>query len=652
MADKPLIQKFQDRLDGWMMRLWPSTQGHFDYNIYADLVGYLYSCRNSIIFGAIGAAIIMAAVAVHDDIHSMLFFLLFFYAPVSIARLVHVNAFKAEPPAARLGRIAVHEARYFFMTMLNTVSLAVMTVIVMVFGQNESQLAVTCVIVGIATGIAGRNASMPKLVLVQTSTLLLPVIIGLMATGKPLLFLIALLTVMFFASMQQTTARLRSDTIEAREQASLAGRMARFDTLTDLPNRAHFNTILEDRLKQGLEAGILYMDIDHFKKINDAHGHPVGDDLLKQVAERLTSIPVSENTVIARFGGDEFVIVTDGNTETLAKAITSALVEPFALEKQCLSISCSIGIAWSTQSSNATAIDLLKHADLALYEAKQKGRNCTVVFNESMASQSNMRAVMEQRFRIALRKGKIELHYQPIVDLETGVIIAAEALARWNDDVVGIVRPDQFVALAEDIGLIDQFGEYILNKACLDAAKWDPGIVVSVNVSALQFRNSKRLYQTVRQAISLSKLPGSRLVLEITEGTMVHDFDVVRGVMMHIKKLGVAFALDDFGSGYCSLNYLDRLPFDKVKIDRSLVMTANSNKTQEIIIKMVSQIAREQSALVVVEGIETQAQAIHMRQLGATHAQGYFFGKPVADQSALMKGGAHVPRKLKLAANH
>jgi diguanylate cyclase (GGDEF)-like protein len=634
-----VAQKMQSLFDALILKIWPSTQGNFDYNIYADLVGYLYSCRKSIFFGALGAAIIMASVAVHDEIHSIIFYLMFFYLPISIARLLHVDAFKAENVAERTARIALHEARYFFMTMLNTVSLAIMTIAVMIYGQDEARLAVTCVIVGIATGIAGRNASMPKLVLVQTSTLLMPVVVGLLITGVPLLVVIALLTVMFFISMQQTTARLRSDTIEAREQASLAGHLARYDTLTDLPNRLHFNSVLDAHIKQGTPIGVIYLDIDHFKKINDANGLPAGDELLKLVGQRLKAVVPAGTAMLARFGGDEFVIMTSDSPQALAKAIASALTEPFLIDKLCLTVTASIGISPRSVSARSNAVDLVKFADLALYRAKQDGRNRAVVFDESMASDSNMRVVMEQRFRLALRQGRIDLHYQPIIDLETGKVIAAEALARWTDEVVGTVRPDQFVALAEDIGLIDEFGEYVLNKACLDAVNWDPGIMVAVNVSALQFRNTKRFYQAVRQALRLSRLPGSRLTLEITEGTMVHDFDVVRNVMLNIKKMGVAFALDDFGSGYCSLNYLDRLPFDKVKIDRSLVIMANTNKTQEIIIKMVSLIAREQSAIVVVEGIETQAQAIHMRQLGATHAQGYFFGRPVADQSALIAAG-------------
>lgn len=611
--------------------LWPSTQGHLARDIYEDLVDYLYACRSSVIGGALGGLLCFGYISYAEVIPGLTVLLLAAYIPLNIGRVVHVELYKRIKPAERARRAEVHEARYGLITVANSALMGIMTATVMTAGSMEAKLAVTAVMVGIATGAAGRNACMPRIVLAQSIVMMMPVMIGLALSDTEIGIVFALLIFLFFGSMLNIADRIRIDTIGARQEARRADRMARFDALTGLPNRIEFDRALGAAIVEGRRPSVLYIDLDRFKKINDTQGHPSGDALLRQVAHRVATLLPNDGTLLARFGGDEFVVMSMDRPAELADRIVNACHEPFLLATGSALIGASVGIALFEPGT--TGIDLVKRADLALYRAKDGGRDRAVVFHPSMEQHSAQHALMEDRLRNALKDGLIEVHFQPIIHMASNTIASAEALVRWKDPTLGQVRPDIFIALAENVGLIDTLGEHVLHKACVAAANWDDEISVAVNISAMQFREPARLKGAVMSALAQSGLSGNRLELEITESTMIEDFDTVRETVLALKLIGVRIALDDFGTGYTSISYLDRIPFDKVKIDRSMVLSAMDKDAASIAIKMIAQIARAQNATVVVEGIETEGQALKMAKLGCGYAQGFLFGRPSDDQS-------------------
>jgi diguanylate cyclase (GGDEF)-like protein len=621
----------QTPVGGFCASLWPSTQGHLARDIYEDLVAYLYACRSSVIGGALGGLVMFTFIAWSENIPGLTGLLLLAYIPVNLLRVVHVEHYRRLKPAERNRDAELHEARYGIITVGNSALMGIMSALIMFAGSIEAKLAITCVILGIATGSAGRNACMPRIVSGQTSVMLIPIIIGLALSGNSTGWVLSFLIFLFFGSMQNIAARIRVDTIGARQEARRADQMARFDPLTGLPNRIEFDRVLGAAIAEGRLPSVLYIDLDRFKKINDTQGHPSGDALLRQVAHRIASLLPGDGAMLARFGGDEFVVMAMDRPAELADRIVNACHEPFLLATGSALIGASIGIA--LHEPGITGVDLVKRADLALYRAKDGGRDRAVVFHASMEQHSAQHALIEDRLRNALKNDLIEVHFQPIVHMGSNTIAAAEALVRWKDPTLGQVRPDIFIAMAENVGLIDTLGEHVLLKACKAASYWDDQIAVAVNISAMQFREPARLKAAVMNALSVSGLPGHRLELEITESTMIEDFDTVRETLLALKMIGVRIALDDFGTGYTSISYLDRIPFDKVKIDRSMVLAAMDKDAASIAVKMIAQIARAQNASVVVEGIETEGQALKMVRLGCGYAQGFLFGRPSDDQS-------------------
>jgi diguanylate cyclase (GGDEF)-like protein len=477
-----------------------------------------------------------------------------------------------------------------------------------------------------------KYSAMPRLANAQINILLIPIAFGLAATGETFATILGMLLITFLKVMKDTACRIQDDTIAAREQAAKAEYMASYDQLTGLANRRQFEEALSAWLKASDFISILYLDLDGFKDVNDAHGHPVGDELLVQVAGRLKAVADPEDSLVSRFGGDEFVILTRSDAVKLANKCLEAFKTPFDLSAATLLIEASIGINSSAMSKDP--VELLKNGDIALYSAKKIKHAAYAVFDSAMAEDVERKLLFQGRLRRAIANNEITLHYQPIIDLKSGEIVSAEALARWTDDVLGVVQPDIFIAATEDMGLIDELGGQLLSKACLAAVGWDEHLRVAVNVSPLQFRNPKRLIEDIKKALALSRLPGCRLCIEITEGTMIDDFKGVSATMEEIRALGVTLALDDFGSGYCSLAYLNRIPFDKIKIDRSMMTAAIESKPQQIVIEMVTRIANELDAQVVVEGVENQAEVFKMLSLGVHQAQGYLFGRPAGANDA------------------
>jgi diguanylate cyclase (GGDEF)-like protein len=411
--------------------------------------------------------------------------------------------------------------------------------------------------------------------------------------------------------------------------------MARHDDLTGLANRAVLLEKLEEaaaRLKRhGNRFTIFLLDLDLFKTVNDSLGHPVGDELLKVVASRLSDC-IGETDTVARLGGDEFAILAtaDGDQREAAIAAADKLLEavaaPYDLDGHQLHIGTSIGVALAPQ--HGTEVDqLMKNADLALYKAKSEGRDAYRFFEDAMGIEVHARRAHQVELRSALANDEFDLHYHPIVDIRTGETASIEALIRWRHPQRGMIAPADFIPMAEETGLINPIGDWVLRKACSDAARWPPHIKVGVNLSAVQFRKSSPI-ENFSKALSESGLPPERLELEITESVLLQNNVEHVEALHQLRLMGIAIVLDDFGTGYSSLSYLRMFPFDKIKIDRSFVHELAKNADCAAIVSAVAGLGASLRIATVAEGIETSDQLLLVRAAGCTHAQGYLFGRP------------------------
>ena len=428
------------------------------------------------------------------------------------------------------------------------------------------------------------------------------------------------------------------DITERRRAEKQIEHMAHHDALTDLPNRV----LLRERLKQALasvnrgqQVAVLYLDLDQFKGVNDALGHPIGDELLKAVGKRLCDC-LRETDVVARVGGDEFAIIQTAlkqptDAADLAKRLREAITIPYEFYGQQVVIDCSIGI--SVAPSDGCEPDLLlKNADMALYGAKAGGRGAYRFFEPEMDARVKARRTMECDLRNALAVGEFESYYQPIINLETNKIRAVEALLRWRHPQRGIILPEEFISIVEEMGLINSLGEWILRKACFDVASWPNDISVSVNLSPVQLRTNN-LVQVVINALSASGLPANRLELEITETVLMQDAETTVAILHQLRELGVRIAMDDFGTGYSSLNYLRKFPFDTIKIDRCFINALSMGEDSFAIVKAVTDLANSLHMTTTAEGVETEQQLEVIRRLGCTDVQGFLFSaaKPADD---------------------
>ena len=429
---------------------------------------------------------------------------------------------------------------------------------------------------------------------------------------------------------------LIDDVTDRRNDEAKIMRLARYDPLTGLVNRSLFRDQLEELIAQhrrdGTQFAIFMLDLDRFKQVNDAHGHQIGDGLLKEVAKRVRD-SMREDDVAARLGGDEFALIAIGGRDdlqaacdTLAKRLVHAIGEPFNIEGKRIGIGCSIGIALYPAHGERSEL-LLRSADLALYKAKTTGRNGYCFYSETLKAEADRRNALENDLRQAIWREEFELFYQPIVSTGTGSIVAVEALLRWRHPTLGLVPPDQFIPLAEESGLIVQLGQWALSQACCDAKLMPGNIKVSVNVSAVQFAKSSIVDSTIF-ALADADLPPERLEIEITETVLLRDTEQNLVALRQLQKLGVTIALDDFGIGYSSLSYLTSFPFDKVKIDRSFIARVERPEAGAVIDSIVH-LAKTLKLVTCAEGIETDAQFANIRDLGIELCQGYFLGWPV-----------------------
>jgi diguanylate cyclase (GGDEF)-like protein len=386
------------------------------------------------------------------------------------------------------------------------------------------------------------------------------------------------------------------------------------------------------RVQRGENLAVLCLDLDHFKSVNDTLGHPVGDSLLKAVAERLRQ-KVRDTDIVARLGGDEFAIVQIAAEQprgaiVLADRLIEALSKPFDLTGHQLVIGTSIGIALAP-SDGLDTDQLIKNADMALYRAKADGRGVFRFFEPEMDAKMQARRTLEIDLRKALVEGEFELFYQPLVNLQSNEISGFEALLRWNHPTRGLVPPSEFIPIAEEMGLIVPLGEQVLRQACTEAAGWPGDIRVAVNLSPVQFK-SKTLALAVTTALASSGLPPQRLELEITESVLLQDNEATLTTLHQLRALGVRISMDDFGTGYSSLSYLRSFPFDKIKIDQSFVQDMSGGEDDSVaIIRAVAGLGRNLGMATTAEGVETQEQLGYLRQEGCSEVHGYLFSRPM-----------------------
>ena len=435
-----------------------------------------------------------------------------------------------------------------------------------------------------------------------------------------------------------------ADITERRKAEARIAYMAHHDGLTDLPNREFYQErlrqVLSETESDGKRVAILCVDLDLFKNVNDSFGHPMGDRLLRMVADRLRS-QVRGNHLAARLGGDEFALILAADTSPnevsdFCTRLISVLSASYDIDNVEVVIGASIGIALSP-SDGTSFEDLMRNADMALYRAKSDGGGVHRFFEPEMDRQAQKRREMEVDLRRAFANGEFELHYQPLVNIGADRISGFESLLRWRHPEKGMISPADFIPITEDIGLIVPLGEWVLRVACNEATKWPDDIKVAVNLSAVQFR-SRNLVQAVISALAHSGLSSRRLELEITESVFLAETDANLAILHQLRELGVSISMDDFGTGYSSLSYLRSFPFDKIKIDRSFVKDIANRPDCVAIVRAISGLGRSLNITTTAEGVETMDQLDWLRNEGCNEVQGFLFSaaKPAAEVAGLL----------------
>jgi diguanylate cyclase (GGDEF)-like protein len=439
------------------------------------------------------------------------------------------------------------------------------------------------------------------------------------------------------------------DITEQRAAEAQISHMAHHDALTDLPNRVLFRQRMEaqfSRLGRVQKFAVLCLDLDRFKSVNDALGHPFGDKLLRHVAERIRGC-VREGDTVARLGGDEFAVLQGNISEPseaslLAARLNAAISAPFDLDGHQVVIGVSVGIAFAPSDADDPD-QLLKSADMALYRAKSDGRGTYRYFEREMDALMQARRELELDLRRAIAESEFELYYQPLINLKSGKICGFEALLRWNHPTRGLIPPTDFIPLAEETEMIVPIGEWVLRQACLEATKWPAELRVAVNLSTVQFKK-RDLADIVSGALADAGLAPKRLEVEITESVLLLNNEATLTTLHQLREIGVRISMDDFGTGYSSLSYLRSFPFDKIKIDRSFVHDLPTSQDSMAIIRAVTGLGASLGMATTAEGVETEEELAHLKREGCTEAQGYLFSrpKPASELPALLEKQASL----------
>jgi diguanylate cyclase (GGDEF)-like protein len=500
---------------------------------------------------------------------------------------------------------------------------------------TDVEILISCCVMGYIAGISSRNASRPLVTIGQISFTCVPFTLALLWRAD----IVHVSLAMFIGVLYVSTiviCRTVFDNIVSRHDAFRKIEvLAQRDALTKLWNRAAFLHLLEQHLATIAgtrnSLALIAIDLDRFKDINDTLGHPAGDVVLKEAADRIASA-VRPGDEISRIGGDEFLImladVDPSEADATARRILAEFSNPFTI-KMTHNV-CGASIGYAIAPTDGSTLDaLLRNADLALYEAKKRGRAQIVAYTPALSHLYDSRVALEHDLQFALPNGELEIEYQPIVDPRSGRAICCEALLRWNHPELGRIAPSVFIPIAEATGLIVPIGTWILTCACAEATRWSSDIKVAVNLSPVQFRRGREIVDIVMNALAETGLASSRLDLEITETVLIDDSATTLTILEELRSKDVGVSLDDFGTGFASLAYLNDFPFSKIKIDRKFSQNIDQSPRTTAIIKGIAQTTRDLRIELVAEGVETEIQLERMRNFGINAIQGYLFSKPL-----------------------
>ncbi len=649
------------------MRLREILKGYFggddrDERVRRKLIETLYTQPTSLASGAIaGIACTTTAIAVSDNLAVTVF---------GVALIV--TAILRTAMAIFMGRDAVrrdtrsletaYEVGAFAYALLSGL-VAALTVLNPGGGHIQTLMVTYALVYGV--GISARNAGRPFIAVGQLLLSSLPIMIVGVIVGGPVFYVLAGTMVFVIFGVMSITFNvfrtLREQIIAAETSAELAGKMqilARTDTVTGLVNRAGLDHDLSEMraaLPADRKLAMFWLDLDRFKEINDTLGHPIGDKVLAEVASRLRAAAPAD-ACLARFGGDEFIVaapVADrGESERLARALADMVRQSTRIDGQRIENSASMGVA--LLPDDGPDIDtLMQSADLALYHAKIGGKNQVCFFDNAMTRELVRKKQIEAELRAAIQRDELSIFFQPIVELETGRIRTFEALVRWFHPEKGELRPDEFIPVAEDTGVIITLGNWITAQAAKACAGWPPEVTVAVNLSPVQIR-APGAALGILNALREAGLDPHRLELEVTESLFLDDDENTVRFIDGLAAEGVRFALDDFGTGYSSLGYINKFPFKKIKVDRSFVSGPQVGKKSDAIIRAVAEMGATLDMDIVAEGLETIEQVQAVRAAGCTLGQGYYFSRAVPDYLAAMllsqeRESARVPNTERLA---
>ncbi|WP_249171889.1 bifunctional diguanylate cyclase/phosphodiesterase [Erythrobacter sp. JK5] len=496
-------------------------------------------------------------------------------------------------------------------------------------------------------GVSPRNAGRPVIGIGQLALACVPIMVACLASGKPGLIVLAVTIGLLIPAMMSIVLnvfKVLRDSISAAETSQqLADKMqhlARTDVVTGLANRAGLNHAMVETMMtvdDDTRLALIWIDLDRFKEVNDLLGHPVGDRVLSEVARRLTDV-CPDGSTVSRFGGDEFVLfcpVDDRkHAERIASEVHAEIMRTVRIDGDRLEVRASLGVALLPEDGR-DADTLMQSADLALYHAKVGGRAQTRFFDKTMTRDLVRRREIEDELRAALQRDELSIFFQPIVDLETGKIRTFEALVRWFHPEKGELRPDEFIPVAEETGVIVTLGNWITAQAARTAAQWPEDVTVAVNLSPLQIR-APGAALGIRNALREAGLDPARLELEVTESLFIEDNHATAAFIEELSSIGVKFALDDFGTGYSSLGYINTFPLNKIKVDRSFVSGPNVGRKSDAIIRAVAEMGSTLEMEIVAEGLETIEQVQAVREAGCTLGQGFYFSRAVPDYLAAM----------------
>ena len=637
MAVKPLVL----RLYSGLSRLWRDDAQ--TEQVRRVLVHSLYTQPTSLAIGALNGVVSAMLVGTLSGSRSIAL-CCGLLTLIAIARVVAAMGLRGDDARSTRQLELVYEiGAYSYSFMLGLI--AAMSLLHGVGAELQVLIVANALCYGVA--ICARNAGRPTIALGQLILVTAPVIIACFVIGTlPLVFFGTTMLVLLPAMISITLnvyKVLRDSIVSAASSEQMAQQMrqlARTDVVTGLINRAGLNEDVVTRVMdvpEGHQLALFWIDLDRFKEVNDLLGHPVGDRVLLETANRLREITPQDATV-ARFGGDEFVIIADvadrRASERLASEIHAEIMRPVRVNGDRIEVGASIGVAL-LPDDGIDPDTLMQSADLALYHAKVNGRKQTCFFDASMSRDLVRRREIEAELRSAIMKDELSIFFQPIVDLETGKIRTFEALVRWFHPRKGELRPDEFIPVAEETGVIVTLGNWITARAAKAAAQWPEDVTLAVNLSPLQIR-APGASLGILNALREAGLPPERLELEVTESLFMDDHAATEAFIRDLSEAGVRFALDDFGTGYSSLGYIHKYPFTKVKIDRSFVSGPDVGRKSDAIIHAVAELGSKLDMEIVAEGIETIDQVNVVREAGCTLGQGYHFSRAVPDYLATM----------------